>query len=57
MHMAVLDSQSDAYRRADLGEDDRRPYTGDPRGIDLLSPVWHVFDILPTGRGGWYPTN
>ena len=43
--------------QADLGEEDRRPYTGDPRGMDLLSPVWHVFDLLPTGRGGWYPTN
>jgi predicted dithiol-disulfide oxidoreductase (DUF899 family) len=26
------------------------------RGIDLLSPVWNVFDLLPSGRGDWYPT-
>jgi predicted dithiol-disulfide oxidoreductase (DUF899 family) len=22
------------------------------RGIDLLQPVWHVFDLTPAGRGG-----
>jgi predicted dithiol-disulfide oxidoreductase (DUF899 family) len=26
------------------------------RGIDLLSPVWHVFDLTPEGRGDWYPS-
>ena len=26
------------------------------RGIDLLSPVWNLFDLLPGGRGDdWYP--
>jgi len=24
------------------------------RGIDLLSPVWHVLDLTPGGRGDWY---
>jgi predicted dithiol-disulfide oxidoreductase (DUF899 family) len=24
------------------------------RGIDLLSPVWHVLDLTPRGRGEWY---
>jgi predicted dithiol-disulfide oxidoreductase (DUF899 family) len=24
------------------------------RGIDLLCPTWHLFDLLPTGRGDWY---
>jgi predicted dithiol-disulfide oxidoreductase (DUF899 family) len=27
------------------------------RGIDLLSPVWQVFDLLPSGRGDWFPDN
>ena len=29
--------------------------TNDPlnRGIDLLSPVWGVFDLTPDGRGDW----
>ncbi|RJO79413.1 DUF899 domain-containing protein [Nocardia panacis] len=27
------------------------------RGIDLLSPVWNVLDLLPTGRGEWYADN
>lgn len=26
------------------------------RGIDLLSPVWHLFDLTPDGRGDWYPS-
>jgi predicted dithiol-disulfide oxidoreductase (DUF899 family) len=26
------------------------------RGIDLLSPVWHLLDLTPRGRGGWYPS-
>ncbi|GAA1972299.1 DUF899 family protein [Kitasatospora viridis] len=25
------------------------------RGIDLLSPVWHLLDLTPRGRGEWYP--
>lgn len=24
---------------------------------DLLSPVWHAEDLLPTGRGDWEPSN
>jgi predicted dithiol-disulfide oxidoreductase (DUF899 family) len=24
------------------------------RGIDLLSPVWHILDLTPRGRGEWY---
>lgn len=28
----------------------------DQRGIDLLSPVWHMFDLTPDGRGDWYPS-
>lgn len=30
---------------------------GKMRGIDLLSPVWHLFDLLPSGRDDWNPTN
>ena len=26
------------------------------RGIDLLSPVWNLFDLTPQGRGDWYPS-
>jgi predicted dithiol-disulfide oxidoreductase (DUF899 family) len=25
------------------------------RGIDLMSPVWHLLDLTPEGRGDWYP--
>lgn len=24
------------------------------RGIDLLSPVWNLLDLTPSGRGDWY---
>ncbi len=27
------------------------------RGIDLLCPVWHLFDLMPSGRGDWYGSN
>jgi predicted dithiol-disulfide oxidoreductase (DUF899 family) len=25
------------------------------RGIDLYTPVWQLFDVLPEGREDWYP--
>jgi predicted dithiol-disulfide oxidoreductase (DUF899 family) len=25
------------------------------RGLDLLSPVWHMLDLTPQGRGEWMP--
>jgi predicted dithiol-disulfide oxidoreductase (DUF899 family) len=28
---------------------------GEYRGLDLLSPVWHMFDLLPGGRGDFLP--
>jgi predicted dithiol-disulfide oxidoreductase (DUF899 family) len=27
------------------------------RGLDLLAPVWHVFDLVPSGRGEFNPSN
>ena len=24
------------------------------RGIDLMSPIWHILDLTPQGRGDWY---
>lgn len=27
------------------------------RGLDLLTPVWNLFDLLPEGRGDWMPKN
>ena len=26
----------------------------DERGLDLMSPIWHVLDLTPQGRGAWY---
>jgi predicted dithiol-disulfide oxidoreductase (DUF899 family) len=38
---------------ADLGANEL-PGT-DGRGIDLYSPLWHLLDLTPEGRGEWYP--
>jgi predicted dithiol-disulfide oxidoreductase (DUF899 family) len=27
------------------------------RGIDPYSPVWNLLDLLPQGRGDWYPSH
>ena len=29
---------------------------GSNRGLDLLSPVWNILDLLPEGRGEWRPS-
>jgi predicted dithiol-disulfide oxidoreductase (DUF899 family) len=45
------------------GHEIRHFYTAHPmledreRGIDLLSPVWHLLDLTPSGRGDWYGDN
>jgi predicted dithiol-disulfide oxidoreductase (DUF899 family) len=39
------------YSKGAQMADDRRE-----RGIDLLSPVWHLLDLTPNGRGNWYPS-
>lgn len=55
------DSTISVFRRD--GDRIRHFYTAHPslenreRGIDLLCPVWHLFDLTPSGRGGWYGDN
>jgi predicted dithiol-disulfide oxidoreductase (DUF899 family) len=39
------------YSKGAQMADDRRE-----RGIDLLSPVWHLLDLTPNGRADWYPS-
>ena len=45
------------------GDEVRHFYTAHPmledreRGIDLLCPVWHLFDLMPSGRDDWYGSN
>lgn len=31
------------------------PVDGHPRHMDLLWPIWNVFDLTPEGRGEWAP--
>ncbi len=34
----------------------RTELEGDPRHVDLLWPLWNLFDLTPEGRGtDWYP--
>ena len=33
------------------------PNDGRERGIDLLNPLWHVFDLTPAGRDDFYLRN
>jgi predicted dithiol-disulfide oxidoreductase (DUF899 family) len=33
------------------------PNDGRERGIDLLNPLWHVFDLTPAGRDDFYLQN
>jgi predicted dithiol-disulfide oxidoreductase (DUF899 family) len=39
------------YSKGAQMADDRRE-----RGIDLLTPVWHLLDLTPVGRPDWYPS-
>ena len=39
------------YSKGAQMADDRRE-----RGIDLLTPVWHLLDLTPNGRDDWYPS-
>jgi predicted dithiol-disulfide oxidoreductase (DUF899 family) len=57
--------QSPAVSVFRLGDDGlpRHFYTGHAemtaehfRGIDLLSPLWHLLDLTPEGRDDWYPS-
>ncbi|HEX9342384.1 MAG TPA: DUF899 family protein [Actinomycetota bacterium] len=66
LNVESADSERDT-RLPDLFAPDgtiRLSYAGSPyygkdeyRGIDLLSPVWHLLDLLPTGRGDWMPSD
>lgn len=55
------DSAVSVFTRAPEGTV-RHFYTGHPwlsgevrqRGIDLLTPTYHLFDLVPEGRGDWY---
>jgi len=39
------------YSKGAQMADDRRE-----RGIDLMTPVWHLLDLTPNGRDDWYPS-
>lgn len=52
--VSVFEKSGDALthfysQSADLGPDGFR-------GMDLLSPIWHYVDLLPAGRGDFFPS-
>jgi predicted dithiol-disulfide oxidoreductase (DUF899 family) len=48
--VAVFSKEGDTLRHVyTMHPDDVE--TGRGRGIDLLNPVWHIFDLTPAGRG------
>lgn len=55
------DSTISVFTRDERGQV-RHFYTAHPwmspeikeRGIDLMSPIWHLLDLTPQGRGNWY---
>ncbi len=65
LHMQDPDgSQHPGVSVFTLGADGkpRHFYTGEAvmapehwNGVDLLSPVWNLFDLTPEGRGDWFP--
>jgi predicted dithiol-disulfide oxidoreductase (DUF899 family) len=60
-HEGRQDSAISVFTKADDGAL-RHHYTSHPRmgpeinerGIDLLTPVYNVLDLVPQGRGNWY---
>jgi predicted dithiol-disulfide oxidoreductase (DUF899 family) len=53
--VSVFSRQGDQVRHVVTESADFPDRTG--RGIDLLSPVWNVLDLVPGGRGEWMPDN
>ncbi|MGW4475131.1 DUF899 family protein [Nonomuraea sp. NPDC004354] len=42
---------------SDPGDEPYQPGDGgDARGLDLLCATWSLLDLLPQGRGDWYPS-
>lgn len=53
--ISVFRKDGDAVRHTYSSTPEFTSHEG--RGIDLLSPVWNVLDIVPEGRGEWNPSN
>ena len=53
--MSVFTRDSDGSVRHFYSVHPRVSEDIDERGIDLLSPVWHLLDLTRRGRGDWYP--
>jgi predicted dithiol-disulfide oxidoreductase (DUF899 family) len=53
--VSVPSRQGDQTRHVVTESADFPDRTG--RGIDLLSPVWNVLDLVPGGQCEWMPDN
>jgi predicted dithiol-disulfide oxidoreductase (DUF899 family) len=52
--VSVFTRDADGSVRHFYSAHPRMSDTIDQRGIDLLSPVWHILDLTPGGRGDWF---
>ena len=52
--VSVFTRDQDGTIRLHYSAHPRMSESIDQRGIDLLSPVWHLLDLTPRGRGEWY---
>jgi predicted dithiol-disulfide oxidoreductase (DUF899 family) len=52
--VSVFSRQSDGALRHVYTAHPRMASDIQERGIDLLSPIWHMLDLTPQGRGDWY---
>ncbi|MEW2620632.1 DUF899 family protein [Streptomyces sp. NPDC048106] len=52
--ISVLTRDADGTVRHFYSAHPRMAEDIDQRGIDLLSPVWHLLDLTPGGRGDWF---
>ncbi|KAF1816846.1 DUF899-domain-containing protein [Eremomyces bilateralis CBS 781.70] len=53
--VSVFQGEEEGVRHLYMQKGDFGP--GVERGLDLLCPVYNVFDLVPEGRGNWYAGN
>jgi predicted dithiol-disulfide oxidoreductase (DUF899 family) len=52
--VSVFTRQSDGAIRHFYTAHPRMANNIKERGLDLMSPIWHILDFTPQGRGDWY---
>jgi predicted dithiol-disulfide oxidoreductase (DUF899 family) len=52
--VSVFTRESDGAIRHFYTAHPRMANNIEERGLDLMSPIWHILDLTPQGRGDWY---